>query len=199
MLSLKQICNHPALYLKQNQLNPDLSGKSMRLIELLDEIKKQKEKVLIFSQFREMGHLLKEMILKELGEEVMFLHGGVARKKRDEMIKKFSTEKSPWIFILSLKAGGTGLNLVSANHVIHYDLWWNPAVEDQASDRAYRIGQKSNVFVHRLLTKGTIEEKIDRMLEKKRALSKSIVDTGETWITELKDDELRELVELEKG
>ena len=138
------------------------------------------------------------MILKELGEEVLFLHGGVARKKRDEMIKKFSTEKSPWIFILSLKAGGTGLNLVSANHVIHYDLWWNPAVEDQASDRAYRIGQKNNVFVHRLLTIGTIEEKIDKMIEKKRALSKSIVSAGESWITELKDDELRELVELEK-
>jgi len=197
MLSLKQICNHPALYLKQKQLNPEESGKAQRLIELLDEIKKQKEKVLIFSQFREMGSLIKEMILKEMGEEVLFLHGGVPRKKRDEMIEIFRSESDPWIFILSLKAGGTGLNLVSANHVIHYDLWWNPAVEDQASDRAYRIGQKSNVFVHRLLTKGTIEEKIERMIEKKRALSESIVGTGETWITELSDDELRELVILE--
>ncbi len=197
MLSLKQICNHPALYLKQKQFNPDESGKTQRLIELLDEIKKQKEKVLIFSQFREMGDLIKEMILKEMGEDVLFLHGGVPRKKRDEMIERFSSESDPWIFILSLKAGGTGLNLVSANHVIHYDLWWNPAVEDQASDRAYRIGQKSNVFVHRLLTKGTIEEKIDKMIEKKRALSESIIGAGETWITELNDDELRELVKLD--
>ncbi len=197
MLSLKQICNHPALYLKQKQPNPDESGKTQRLIELLDEIKNQKEKVLIFSQFREMGYLIKEMILKEIGEDVLFLHGGVPRKKRDEMIERFSSNNNPWIFILSLKAGGTGLNLVSANHVIHYDLWWNPAVEDQASDRAYRIGQKSNVFVHRLLTKGTIEEKIDKMLGKKRALSESIVGAGETWITELNNDELRELVKLD--
>lgn len=198
MLSLKQICNHPALYLKQKQIKPEESGKTQRLIELLDEIKRQKEKVLIFSQFREMGYLIKEMILKEMGEDVLFLHGGVPRKKRDEMIERFSSESNPWIFILSLKAGGTGLNLISANHVIHYDLWWNPAVEDQASDRAYRIGQKSNVFVHRLLTKGTVEEKIDKMIEKKRALSESIVGAGETWITELNDDELRELVRLER-
>ncbi len=198
ILSLKQICDHPALYLKQKQIDPNASGKTLRLIELLDEIKRQKEKVLIFSQFKEMGALLRDLILKEMGEDVLFLHGAIPRKKRDEMIEKFSLDNDPWIFILSLKAGGTGLNLVSATHVIHYDLWWNPAVEDQASDRAYRIGQKNNVFVHRLLTKGTIEEKIDKMLEKKRALSESIVTAGETWITELKDDEIKELVRLEE-
>ncbi len=198
LLGLKQICNHPGLYLKRKGTKVEESGKMMRLFELLHEINHNNEKVLIFSQFKEMGEILKSLILKEMGEDVLFLHGGTPRKKRDRLVEEFLNEEKPWIFILSLKAGGTGLNLVSANHVIHYDLWWNPAVEDQASDRAYRIGQVNNVYVHRLITRGTIEDKIEQILETKRELSASIITSGEAWITELSDDELMELIKLDE-
>ncbi len=193
---LKQICNHPALYHKHRTGEPEESGKFARLLELLQEIRAQREKVLIFSQFRSMGEIICHGVEKLFGESPFFLHGGVPRKKREEMIALFEKGKTPFVFVLSLKAGGTGLNLVSATHVIHYDLWWNPAVEAQATDRAYRIGQKQTVMVHRLLTRHTLEEKINELLLKKRDLASSIVSAEEKWITELSDQELQALVSL---
>ena len=141
--------------------------------------------------------MLVKMIQTELNQDAQFLHGGLTRKQRDAMVKSFQEDIHQKIFILSLKAGGTGLNLTAANHVIHYDLWWNPAVENQATDRAFRIGQKKNVMVHRLLCKGTLEEKIDEMLNKKKELADITVSQGETWIGDMSDKDLQKLVTLE--
>ena len=199
MLLLKQICDHPALYHKHLTGKAEESGKFLRLVELLEEIRSQGEKVLIFSQFRSMGEIICSETARLFGERPLFLHGGVPRKRREEMVALFERDHNPFAFVLSLKAGGTGLNLVSATHVIHYDLWWNPAVEVQATDRAYRIGQRETVMVHRLLTKHTLEEKINQLLLKKKALSSQIISSGERWITELSDKELRSLVSLSEG
>ncbi len=196
MTSLKQICNHPNHYLKKSKAQPDKSGKMQLLFNLLDNILENNEKTLIFSQYKEMGELLSEAITLETGIKPLFMHGGVSRKKRDEMVTKFQEDKSKRIFILSLKAGGTGLNLTSASNVIHYDLWWNPAVEAQATDRAFRIGQTKNVMVYRLLSKGTIEERIDLMIKSKRELAELTLTTGEHWIGDLSDNELQSLVKL---
>ncbi len=196
LILLKQICNHPALYFKQRYGHPEDSGKLIRLIELLDDIKMRREKVLVFSQFRSMGEILAHVIAKRFGETPLFLHGGVPRKKREEMVTQFENDENPFVFLISLKAGGTGLNLVAATRVIHYDLWWNPAVESQATDRAYRIGQNRNVMVHRLITRHTLEEKINNLLLRKKELANSIISQGERWITELPDDELKKLVSL---
>jgi len=195
MMALKQIGNHPFQYLKQGKKEISLSGKSLLLLELVESIIENEEKVLIFSQFKEMGELLSEFITQSTNERPLFLHGGCSRKQRDEMVDKFQDGHNQ-VFILSLKAGGTGLNLTAANHVIHYDLWWNPAVEAQATDRAFRIGQKKNVQVYRLINKGTIEEKIDNMIQEKRALADLTVATGETWLGNLTNDDLKELVKL---
>ncbi len=192
--ALKQVCNHPSQFLKKEDYRPQLSGKSERLLELLSAIYENNEKVLIFSQYQEMGQILSEMLSKTFGTKPLFLHGGVSRKKRDKMVEDFQTKKHIKIFILSIKAGGTGLNLTAANHVIHYDLWWNPAVEAQATDRAFRIGQQKNVLVHRLISKGTFEEKINQMLQDKKQLASMAVSTGEKWIGDLSNDELKELV-----
>ena len=143
-----------------------------------------------------MGDMLVEMMGKEFQIEIPFLHGGVSRKGRDEMVEDFQNNRSTPVMILSLKAGGTGLNLTQANNVIHYDLWWNPAVEAQATDRAYRIGQKNNVMVHRFITQGTFEEKINQLLQSKKELANLAVSTGEKWIGEFSDAELKELVKL---
>ncbi len=195
--ALKQICNHPAQYLHQRGPLPGRSGKLARVTEMLEEMLSTGDRVLVFTQFKEMGDRLVTHLHGTLGIEVPFLHGGVPRAGRDEMVRRFQEEPdAPPIFVLSLRAGGTGLNLMRATRVVHYDRWWNPAVEDQATDRAHRIGQDKVVQVHRLLAAGTIEEKIDRMLEEKRALADRIVGAGETWITELPDSELRELVSL---
>jgi len=194
---LKQICNHPANYLKKNDnLQPDQSGKMMMLLQLLDSIYENNEKVLIFSQYREMGDILRQVIHTHCGKKALQLHGGNSRKERDEMVQAFQTNAINDTFILSLKAGGTGLNLTAGSHVIHYDLWWNPAVEAQATDRAFRIGQTKNVMVHRMITKGTLEEKIDDMLKSKKHLANITVMNGEKWIGELSDREIRELVSL---
>jgi SNF2 family DNA or RNA helicase len=134
-----------------------------------------------------------------LGVEVAWLHGGLSRKRRDEMVARFQEPDGPPVFVVSLKAGGTGLNLTAASHVIHYDRWWNPAVEDQATDRAYRIGQRRNVLVHKLVSAGTIEERIDEMIAAKRGLAQRVVGTGEGWITELSTDDLRDLISLRAG
>ncbi len=176
------------------------SGKLERLVEMLEEILAEGDRALIFSQFAEMGQMLADCLPQALGSPVLFLHGGTPANSRDSMIRRFQEEPSgPPIFILSLKAGGTGLNLTRANHVFHFDRWWNPAVEDQATDRAFRIGQNRNVQVHKFVTVGTLEEMIDEMIESKKGLAEAIIGGGESWLTELSTTDLRELVELRKG
>lgn len=198
MTALKQICNHPYQYLKKGDSSPNLSGKATALFNLLDNIKEKQEKVLIFTQYKQTGNLMVKWIEDAYGRTPLFLHGGNSRKQRDAMVEDFQNNHQDTIFILSLKAGGTGLNLTAANHVIHYDLWWNPAVEAQATDRAYRIGQEKNVLVHRLLSEGTLEEKIDAMLKAKKELANLAVSTGEKWLGDLSNDELQNLVKLNK-
>lgn len=193
ILALKQICNHPTQFLKNNIFDASLSGKLDLLFNKLDSIVESNEKVLIFTQFSEMGNLLKRFIAERYNEEPMFYHGGCNVKQRNEMVHNFQTNRADKIFILSLKAAGTGLNLTAANHVIHYDLWWNPAVEAQATDRAYRIGQKNNVMVHRLITKNTFEERINAMIQSKKNLAEMTVATGENWIGNLSNRELRDI------
>jgi len=196
MTALKQICNHPSLYLKQEEASPTLSGKASLLLTLLEQIRDQNEKVLIFTQYKSMGDLLVKMLQDHFPEEPLFLHGGLSRKKRDHLVDTFQAQPFAWAFVLSLKAAGTGLNLTAANHVIHYDLWWNPAVEAQATDRAFRIGQQKNVQVNRFLTQGTFEEKINAMIQQKRELADLTVESGEQWIGELSNQELGEVFRL---
>lgn len=200
LTALKQICNHPAQYLSELGPLAGRSGKLERLTEMLAEALSAGDRALVFTQYREMGERLVTHLSAVLGEEVMFLHGGTPRARRDEMIRRFQEEGTgPRIFVLSLKAGGLGLNLTAASHVFHFDRWWNPAVEDQATDRAYRIGQTRMVQVHKLMCAGTVEEKIDALLERKRDLADRIIGAGEHWITELDDDALRELITLAPG
>ncbi|MEP6513209.1 MAG: C-terminal helicase domain-containing protein [Parafilimonas sp.] len=194
---LKQVCNHPVNYLKnKDNLQTQQSGKMMLLLQLPETIYENDEKVLIFSQYKKMGELLRRVIHEHFGKKALQLHGGNTRKERDEMVHAFQNNSLSDTFILSLKAGGTGLNLTAGNHVIHYDLWWNPAVEAQATDRAFRIGQQKNVMVHRMITKGTLEEKIDDMLRSKKQLANLAVANGEKWIGELSDKEIKERVML---
>ena len=193
MLALKQICNHPTQYLKDNRMDATLSGKTEMLLDMLRSIIDADEKVLIFTQFREMGDLLRHFIRTTLDEEPMFYHGGCSLKQRQEMVDRFQNNRNDRIFILSLKAAGTGLNLTAATHVIHYDLWWNPAVEAQATDRAYRIGQHKNVQVHRFITQNTFEERIDAMIQEKKHLADLTVSTGENWIGKLSNKELHKI------
>ncbi|MGH9968124.1 MAG: DEAD/DEAH box helicase [Pyrinomonadaceae bacterium] len=194
---LKQVCNHPAQFLKDNSALPNRSGKLARLTEMLEEIQEVGERALIFTQFREMGDIIRRHVQETFGREVLFLHGAVTKKGRDQMVERFQNDKdAPHLFILSLKAGGTGLNLTSANHVFHFDRWWNPAVENQATDRAFRIGQAKNVQVHKYLCVGTLEEKIDEMIERKKAIASSVVGAGEKWLTELSTEQLKELFTL---
>ena len=194
---LKQVCNHPAQFIGDGSSLNGRSGKLLRLEEILEEIEGQKERTLIFTQFAQMGELLHKYLQEQFGREVLFLHGGVARKKRDEMVERFQNEpEGPHVFILSLKAGGTGLNLTRANHVVHFDRWWNPAVENQATDRVFRIGQQKNVLVHKFIVAGTLEERIDEMIQSKTDLAERIVGAGENWITELSNEDFRELTRL---
>jgi uncharacterized Zn finger protein len=193
ILALKQICNHPTQFLKNGKFDASLSGKTELLFELLESIVDRGEKVLIFTQFSEMGKLLERFIEERFGEKPMFYHGGCNVNQRQQMVDRFQNNRADKIFLLSLKAAGTGLNLTAASHVIHYDLWWNPAVENQATDRAYRIGQKKNVMVHRFITKNTFEERIDEMIQKKKHLADMTVATGENWIGKLSNKELREI------
>ena len=196
LLRLKQVCNHPAQYLGDGSALRGRSGKLERLVEMLDEALAVGDRALIFTQFREMGHPLQNYLQAQFGVEVLYLHGGTPSKRRDEMVARFQTQQGPPIFILSLKAGGTGLNLTAANHVFHFDRWWNPAVEDQATDRAYRIGQTRDVQVHKFICAGTLEEKIDALIESKKLLAQSVVGAGEGWLTELSTDDLRAVITL---
>jgi SNF2 family DNA or RNA helicase len=199
LTKLKQICNHPALFLGDgSSLAEGRSGKMRRLVDLLEEFQETREHCLIFTQYREMGEMLQKWLQHHFAQEVFLLHGGVPRKRRDEMVEVFQhAPEAPKIFLLSLKAGGTGLTLTRANHVIHYDRWWNPAVENQATDRAFRIGQKKNVQVHTFVVSGTLEERIDQLLENKRDLAEKIVGGDNLWIGNLSDRELQELLRLD--
>ncbi len=197
LTALKQICNHPAHYLREPGPLPGRSGKLDRLTEMLEETVAGSDRALVFTQFREMGARLVTHLERALDAPVLFLHGGVPRGARDDMVRRFQEDaQAPSVFVLSLKAGGTGLNLTQATRVFHFDRWWNPAVEDQATDRAHRIGQHRVVQVYRLLAAGTVEERIDALLADKRALADRIVGAGETWITELSDAELGRLLAL---
>jgi superfamily II DNA or RNA helicase len=196
----KQICNHPAHYLSESGPLPGRSGKLERLTEMLEEALSAGDKALVFTQFREMGERLVAHLSASLGVEILFLHGGTTKAARDRQVERFQNEPhAARVFVLSVKAGGTGLNLTAASHVFHFDRWWNPAVEDQATDRAYRIGQKRSVQVHKLVSAGTVEEKIDQLLEQKRKLASKVVGGSESWITELEASELRSLFALREG
>ena len=195
---LKQICNHPSQFLRQWAPFAGRSGKLDRLSEMLEEVVESGEKAIVFTQFKEMGDRLQAHLESRLGFVPPFLHGGSTRDQRDAMVRAFQEDPAgPPVMLLSLKAGGVGLNLTAATHVFHFDRWWNPAVEDQATDRTYRIGQTKNVQVHKLVTIGTLEEKIDALLESKRDLADRVVGSGEGWLTELDDDALRRLVTLD--
>ncbi|MGE7270576.1 DEAD/DEAH box helicase [Brevibacillus panacihumi] len=200
---LKQLCDHPALILGEIQARDEIgrSHKLERLLELIEDIRHKGERCLVFTQYIEMGNMLRRVLIREGYGPVFFLNGSTKKEMRDEMISRFQdpsedVENRATVFILSLRAGGTGLNLTEANHVIHFDRWWNPAVENQATDRAHRIGQKRNVQVYKFISLGTIEERIDEMIERKQSLSQQIVGGSESWITELSNAELRELFAL---
>ncbi|MEM9149597.1 MAG: DEAD/DEAH box helicase [Cyanobacteria bacterium P01_F01_bin.3] len=200
LVKLKQICNHPAQYLKQSSLGKQRrSAKLQRLNEMLEEVISEGDRALIFTQFAEWGTLLQAHLKKHLGEDALFLYGSTSQPAREAMVDRFQQDPNgPKLFILSLKAGGVGLNLTRANHVFHFDRWWNPAVENQATDRAFRIGQTRNVQVHKFVCSGTLEERINDMIENKKALAEQVVGAGEQWLTELDTDQLRDLLLLDR-
>ncbi len=199
LTKLKQVCNHPALFLGDKSALEGRSGKLSRIAEMLDEALSEGDRALVFTQFAEMGHLLHDYLQKELSQPVFYLHGGTPRKQRDAMVDAFQKADGPGVFVLSLKAGGLGLNLTGANRVFHFDRWWNPAVENQATDRAFRIGQTREVQVHKFVCAGTVEEKIDEMIESKKALADLVVGAGEGWITEMSTDQLKDLFALRRN
>jgi len=202
LVKLKQICNHPAQFLHEETLDPDLqrSGKLKRLQEMLEELLDEGDRTLIFTQFAELGKLLQKYLQSTLQQETLLLYGGSSKKQREAMIDRFQHDpQGPRIFILSLKAGGVGLNLTRANHVFHFDRWWNPAVENQATDRVFRIGQTRNVQVHKFVCTGTLEERIHEQLESKKALAEQVVGAGESWLTDLDTDQLRNLLLLDRN
>ncbi len=203
LVRLKQICNHPSMLLKDwnddalRPPDPGRSGKCIRLLEMLDEIIAEGDQSLVFTQFREAGTLLEAMIAHRFGKDVLFIHGGTTQPQRQAIIERFQkADGTTPVLILSLRAGGVGLNLTAATHVFHFDRWWNPAVENQATDRAYRIGQTRTVQVHKFLVRGTLEERIDEMIESKTELAQNIIGSGETWISEMNTDQLREILTL---
>ena len=198
LMRLKQICNHPSQLSGDGDYSPSDSGKFVRLGEICEELAQRQEKVLVFTQFREIIDSLADYLATVFDRAGLVLHGGTSVKKRKGVVEQFQDEGGPPFFILSLKAGGTGLNLTAASHVIHFDRWWNPAVENQATDRAFRIGQKRNVLVHKFVTNGTVEERIDEMIAEKRQIAEEVLaGDGEVNLTELPDDELMELVRLD--
>ena len=194
--ALKQICNHPYQFLKSGEMGKELSGKMEKCVSTVQTILENNDKTLIFTQYKEMGDILTKVLAQECNTEPLFFHGSLTVPQREELIDKFQNDDDTKLMILSLKAGGTGLNLTSATNVIHYDLWWNPAVEEQATDRTYRIGQDKNVLVHRMITLGTFEEKIDEMLKSKKELADLAVYEGEKIITELSDEEIYNIFTL---
>jgi len=197
IMKFKQICNHPDQYLGKGEFDYSHSGKFEKLKEICETIYEKRERVLVFTQFKEMTEPLADYLETIFKRKGLILHGGTPVKRRGELVEQFCGEEYIPFMVLSLKAGGVGLNLTSANHVIHFDRWWNPAVENQATDRAFRIGQKKNVMVHKFITRGTIEEKIDAMIGEKQKLSDDIIaQSGESWITELGNEELMSMFQL---
>jgi len=201
LMKLKQVCNHPAQFLQDGSaFTSDRSHKLQRLGEMLEEVIESGESALVFTQFTEIGAALDEYLARTLRCTTHYLHGGTSAARREKLVAAFQdSESEPSIFILSLRAGGVGLNLTRANHVFHFDRWWNPAVEDQATDRAFRIGQRKNVFVHKFLAVGTVEERIDQMIEDKKRVASSIVGADESWLTELDNDAFKDLIALRRG
>ena len=198
LMRFKQICNHPSQWLGDAAWNADDSGKFARLRELVEIIAAKQEKVLVFTQFRETCEPLAAFLGSIFGRAGLVLHGGTPVGKRRELTKRFQDDEMTPFFVLSLKAGGAGLNLTAASHVIHFDRWWNPAVENQATDRAFRIGQQKNVLVHKFVCRGTIEERIDRMIEAKQQLVSDVLEGGaELMLTEMSNHELLDLVKLD--
>ncbi len=199
LVKLKQICNHPVQLLKDGSALEERSGKCDRLARMLEEVVAEGHQALVFTQFRQMGKLLDLYLKKHLNHEILFLHGGTTRKQREKLVERFQdpSEYTP-VFVLSLKAGGFGLNLTAANHVFHFDRWWNPAVENQATDRAHRIGQNKRVHVYKYVCVGTLEERIAQMIERKQKLALNIIGSGEDWITELSTEALRDLFSLSR-
>jgi non-specific serine/threonine protein kinase len=200
LMRFKQICNHPAHWQGHGAYAPADSGKFGRLRELAEEIAARQEKVLVFTQFQEMTAPLADFLADIFGRPGLVLHGGTPVKARKALVESFGRDGGPPFFVLSLKAGGTGLNLVAASHVIHFDRWWNPAVENQATDRAYRIGQKRNVLVHKFICRGTVEERIDDMIDMKQGLSDELIggkEGAEARLTEMSNDELIKMVSLD--
>jgi len=200
---LKQVCDHPALFYKEEKLREGWTGRSVKMTRLLDmvrELRAEGDRCLVFTQFVGMGERLQMALERELGESVLFLHGGLTKTQRDVLIEQFQVgdERSPGVFILSLKAGGVGLNLTAANHVFHFDRWWNPAVEQQATDRAFRIGQTRRVQVHKFIALGTVEERIGEVLTRKPALGEQVLGSGEQWLSELSTAELHDLFALRR-
>ena len=198
LTALKQTCNHPAQFLAIKNPKISESGKMELLVNILENILANDEKVIIFTQYVEMGKLIQELISKKFKQEVLFLHGSQTLKEKTRVIDTFQEDENYKIFVATLKTGGTGLNLTAAQNVIHYDLWWNPAVENQATDRVHRIGQDKDVMVYRFITKGTFEEKINEMIHSKEELAKLTVGNGETFITEMNTEELKKMLKLRK-
>jgi SNF2 family DNA or RNA helicase len=201
LMRLKQICNHPRQFLQDGSaFTPERSHKLERLVEMLEEVIAESESLLIFTQFTEIGENLERYLSRTLHYNTYYLHGGVSRTRREKMIGEFQDPATePSAFILSLKAGGVGITLTKANHVFHFDRWWNPAVEDQATDRAFRIGQNRTVFVHKFVTLGTLEERIDQMIEDKKQLAGAIVGADESWLTELDNASFQRLIALNRS
>ena len=200
LMRLKQICNHPAQVTGTNDYAADRSGKFRRLAEIAEEIASRQEKVLVFTQFREITEPLAGFLGKLFGRSGLVLHGGTSVKKRKGYVDQFQKEDGPPFFVLSLKAGGTGLSLTSASHVIHFDRWWNPAIENQATDRAFRIGQKKNVLVHKFICRGTVEERIDEMITRKTRVADEAIGgkgSAEVLLTEMDDATLLRFVKLD--
>jgi non-specific serine/threonine protein kinase len=200
LMHLKQICNHPAQYLPGAAYSPAESGKFERLRLLCEPIAERQEKALIFTQFQTLTQPLADFLAEVFGREGLVLHGGTPVKKRTDLVRAFQDEQGPPFFVISLKAGGSGLNLTAASHVIHFDRWWNPAVENQATDRAFRIGQKRNVLVHKFVCRGTVEERIDAMIQSKQAIADQVLSQdGEVNLTEMSDEELLRFVAIDIG
>lgn len=201
LMKLKQVCNHPAQFLQDGSaFTGERSHKLKRLGEMVEEVIESGESLLVFTQFSDIGRALERYLTQTLRCNTFYLHGGTSATRREQLIAAFQDpETEPSVFVLSLRAGGVGLNLTKANHVFHFDRWWNPAVEDQATDRAFRIGQQKNVFVHKFVAIGTVEERIDQMIEDKKRLSSTIVGADESWLTELDNDTFRDLIALHRS
>jgi non-specific serine/threonine protein kinase len=198
IMKFKQICNHPDQFLGQKEYQGKYSGKFDKLEEICETIREKRERLLVFTQFQEMTNPLAKHLESVFGRAGLILHGGIPVKKRGDLVSQFNSEEYTPFMVLSLKVGGVGLNLTSANHVVHFDRWWNPAIENQATDRVFRIGQKKNVMVHKFITMGTVEEKIDNMIKEKLRLAEDVIAaSGENWITEMSNDELLNLFRLE--